>query len=59
MEDGNSTIRFALADHSKFGDFSLMTFCPFKDIDHILTDQLPSEEFCDFAKMHSINIETP
>ena len=54
----NSTIRFALADHSKFGDFSLMTFCPFKDIDHILTDQLPSEEFCDFAKMHSINIET-
>ena len=55
----NSTIRFALADHSKFGDFSLMTFCPFKDIDHILTDQLPSEEFCDFAKMHSINIETP
>jgi DeoR family myo-inositol catabolism operon transcriptional repressor len=52
-------IRFALADHSKFGNFSLMTFCPFEDIDHILTDQLPSKEFCDFAKLYSINIETP
>ena len=55
----NSTIRFALADHSKFGNFSLMTFCPFEDIDHVLTDQLPGKEFCNFAKLHSIKIETP
>lgn len=33
-----------LADHSKFGSASLVTFCGFDDIDILITDQTPPQE---------------
>ena len=50
--------RFVLADHSKFGIFSLMTYCPLEKIHYILTDQPVPEEYEDFCSMNSITVET-
>lgn len=54
----NSMERFVLADHSKFGIFSLMTYCPLEKIHYILTDQPVPEEYEDFCSMNSITVET-
>lgn len=54
----NSIHRYILADHSKFGSFSLMTYCPLEDASYILTDQLPEQEFLDFCQNNTIEIET-
>ena len=54
----NSMQRYVLADHSKFGIFSLMTYCPLEKINYILTDQLPQEEYTDFCRSNSITVET-
>ena len=53
----NSMQRYVLADHSKFGIFSLMTYCPLEKINYILTDQLPQEEYTDFCRSNSITVE--
>lgn len=40
----NSQYRYLLADHTKFGRASLMTYWPLTQVDHIITDQeLPAE----------------
>lgn len=52
----NSLQCYALADHSKFESFSLMTYCPLKNVDQIFTDQMPDDEFCEFCDLHSVKI---
>ena len=36
---------FLMADCSKFGVSTLMTYCPLSDIDYIITDRNPAPEF--------------
>lgn len=44
---------YILIDHTKFQKTSLITYCPLADIDHIITDRAPGDEFgLAFAKNH-------
>ena len=52
----NSKSCFLLADHSKFGKFSLMTFCKLNDIDNIITDEPVNEEIKKYCKDNQIKI---
>lgn len=52
----NSSKSFLLADHTKFGHFALMTYCPMEDIDYILTDTTLDEEYITYCKEHQIEI---
>lgn len=36
---------FLMADSSKFGVSTLMTYCPLSDIDYIITDKMPDHQF--------------
>lgn len=54
----NSHTHILLADHSKFGHFSLMTYCSLDCVHHIVTDEMPAKEFCDYCKEHHILIHT-
>jgi DeoR family myo-inositol catabolism operon transcriptional repressor len=52
----NSVQCFALADHSKFDSFSLMTYCPLERIDYLITDQTPSDDYISFCQDHHITL---
>jgi len=54
----NSKTRILLADHTKFGTFTLMTYCGLSNIHHIVTDQLPKAEYIEFFREHNIPIDT-
>ena len=41
-----------LADSSKFGTTSLMTFCGLEDVDILITNQMPAKEYVDFFAAH-------
>lgn len=47
---------YLLADRSKFGKYGLMTYCELEDIDCLITDKLPNEEFQKFAKENQIKL---
>jgi DeoR family transcriptional regulator, myo-inositol catabolism operon repressor len=47
---------FLLADQNKFGKYGLMTYCELKDIDCLITDKLPPEEFQEFAAEQQIQL---
>lgn len=44
VRKANQTI--LLVDSSKFGVSTLMTYCPLADIDYIVTNKWPSDDFC-------------
>ncbi|MBB2202777.1 DeoR/GlpR family DNA-binding transcription regulator [Gluconacetobacter tumulisoli] len=44
-----------LADHSKFDSYALIGLCAFGDINRIVTDTPPAEEFCSMARR--LNVE--
>ncbi|MCI1982470.1 MAG: DeoR/GlpR family DNA-binding transcription regulator [Oscillospiraceae bacterium] len=48
---------YLLADHSKFGNSSLMTFCRLEDISCIVTDREPPKKFLSFFEKHSIELK--
>ncbi|MDO4274709.1 MAG: DeoR/GlpR family DNA-binding transcription regulator [Eubacteriales bacterium] len=50
----NSSTRFLLSDRTKFGRFSLMTYCNLTDVQHIITDQRPPAEYEDFCQENTI-----
>jgi len=54
----NSRTHFLMADHSKFGNFSLMTFCKLDQLHHIITDLPPANEYQAFCREHQIAIHT-
>ncbi|MCP1103151.1 DeoR family myo-inositol catabolism operon transcriptional repressor [Aequitasia blattaphilus] len=54
----NTEEHFLLADHSKFGKFTLMTFANLDDIQHIITDDVPTEEYLTYFKEHNITLDT-
>ena len=55
-ENANSMI--LLADHSKFGRISLMTYSPMEKLDAIVTDQSLPEEYDSFCQEHGIRVMT-
>ena len=55
-ENTNSMI--LLADHSKFGRISLMTYSPMEKLDAIVTDQALPEEYDSFCQDHGIRVMT-
>lgn len=52
----NCRTRILMVDHTKFGKFTLMTYCRLSDVDHILTDQLPDPMFTKYCQDHEIII---
>ncbi|RHR21760.1 DeoR/GlpR transcriptional regulator [Clostridium sp. AF19-22AC] len=54
----NTGESYLLADHTKFGHFSLMTYAHLEDIDYIITDQTPGNEYTDFCQEHQIQVVT-
>ena len=48
---------YLLADFSKFGRTSLMTFGEIGQFDSILTDRMPDDDFCSFCKELGCSIE--
>lgn len=55
----NAGQTYLLADHTKMGHFSLMTYCQLKDIDYIITDTPLSSEYDEYCREHHINIRIP
>lgn len=51
-----STEKYLLADSSKFGVISLLTYCGINDFTGIVTDVEPEEDFCEYAKEHQVEI---
>ena len=47
-----------LADHSKFGKVSLMTYAPMENLDTIVTDKPLTEEYDSFCQEHGICVIT-
>ncbi|NGP46106.1 DeoR/GlpR transcriptional regulator [Bacillaceae bacterium SIJ1] len=47
---------FLLIDHDKFGKYGLMTYCGLDEIDHLITNQEPSEEYVNYAKENNLEI---
>lgn len=52
----NSAHSYLLADHTKFGKSSLMTYCRLEDIGHIITDMPLEEEYETFCQEKNIQL---
>lgn len=49
---------YLLVDSSKFGVVSLLTYGNIADFSGIITEQLPDDDFCDYAREHQVSILT-
>ncbi|MBU8879267.1 DeoR/GlpR family DNA-binding transcription regulator [Bacillus sp. FJAT-29790] len=47
---------FLLVDHGKFGKYGLMTYCGLDEIDYLITDKIPSEDYQEYAKKNEIQL---
>ncbi|WP_068673469.1 DeoR/GlpR family DNA-binding transcription regulator [Oceanobacillus sp. Castelsardo] len=47
---------FLLVDHHKFDKYSLTTYCRLEQIDHLVTDKQPANQYLDFMKKHNIKL---
>ncbi|MGR6118027.1 DeoR/GlpR family DNA-binding transcription regulator [Aeribacillus composti] len=47
---------YLLVDHDKFDKYALMTYCRLDEVDYIITDTAPSEQYQEFAKKHNIQL---
>jgi len=47
---------FILADHSKMGKSTLLTYCNLYDISKIFTDKTPPKDINDFCQEHNIDV---
>lgn len=47
---------FLLVDHQKFDKYSLTTYCNLEQIDHLITDKQPANQYMEFLKKHKINL---
>ncbi|NCB93098.1 MAG: DeoR/GlpR transcriptional regulator [Clostridia bacterium] len=48
--------KYLLADSSKFGVVSLLTYSDVDDLTGIITDKQPDEDFCEYAAEHQVQI---
>ncbi|MFJ5963188.1 DeoR/GlpR family DNA-binding transcription regulator [Bacillus sp. NPDC093026] len=54
-----SETTFLLVDDSKFNHFALTTFCDLHEIDVVVTNQQPNEEYLQYGKEHDVRFVTP
>ena len=47
---------FLLVDHHKFDKYGLMTYCGLEQIDYLVTDQMPPENYREFAQQNRIEL---
>nr|WP_122012909.1 DeoR/GlpR family DNA-binding transcription regulator [Maliibacterium massiliense] len=47
---------YLLADHTKFDNVSLMTYCSVSDVHTVITDAVPPQKFMDYFKEHEIEL---
>ena len=47
---------YLLIDHFKFGRYALMTYCDLENVDCIITNKPPGEEYQQFTKKHGIQL---
>jgi DeoR family transcriptional regulator, myo-inositol catabolism operon repressor len=47
---------FLLVDHDKFDKYGLMTYCKLDNIDYLVTDMMPSEDYQNYTKKNGIQI---
>ncbi|MGG3572880.1 DeoR/GlpR family DNA-binding transcription regulator [Bacillus gobiensis] len=47
---------FLLVDHFKFDKYALMTYCDLKDIDYLITDAIPNENYREFTENNDIKL---
>ncbi|KSU79770.1 transcriptional regulator, DeoR family [Fictibacillus enclensis] len=45
---------YLLVDHNKFDKYGLMTYCGLDEVDYIVTDRAPEENYQEFAKQNNI-----
>lgn len=50
---------FLLVDDSKFDVASLMSYCTLKEVQHIVTNQMPPEKYISYCAANNIQIITP
>lgn len=48
-----------LADNSKLGVISLMTYCNLKDIDVFITNKTPRKDIVDYFNTNNVNLIVP
>ena len=48
--------KYLLADSSKFGIVSLLTYSDVNSLSGIITEKMPDETFCEYAKEHQISM---
>lgn len=48
-----------MADHTKFDKSAVLTFCPFKKLSAVVTDQKPSEKYLKYMEKHGIHLLCP
>ena len=51
-----ATETFILADHSKMGKSTLLTYCDLSDINKMFTDKIPPKDINDFCQEHNIAV---
>jgi len=47
---------FLLVDHQKFDQYALTTYCELADIDYLITDKIPNEQYQEYFKEHDIKL---
>ncbi|MFC2638815.1 DeoR/GlpR family DNA-binding transcription regulator [Mitsuokella sp. oral taxon 131] len=50
---------YLLVDSSKFGVASLMSYCALKDLDCLITDEMPPEKYRIYCKENGVQLVTP
>ncbi|WP_163537501.1 DeoR/GlpR family DNA-binding transcription regulator [Gracilibacillus sp. YIM 98692] len=50
---------FIMADHSKFDNYSLTTYCNFTDIQYLVTDRVPDDKYLKYAEEHQFKVLYP
>lgn len=55
----HSQKHFLLADHSKFGKYSLMTYCQMADLHTIVSDQPLQEDYAAYCRENGISVLAP
>lgn len=50
---------FLLVDDSKFDHYALTTFCDLHEIDFVVTNQEPNEDYLQYGKEHDVRFVTP
>ena len=51
-----SRVHYLLADHEKFGHAALMTYGKIEEMDYLITDELPEQEYLDYLKEHQVEL---